>query len=72
MVKKCAATRRRQYALLALGVLMAAVAVCLMVEGSILGERTTGIATLIGIMGCSTIAMSSNTGMLRRSRESSL
>lgn len=71
MVKKCPATRRRQYALLALGVLMAAIGVCLMVEGNILGERTTGIATVISIMACSTIAMSGNTGMLRRSRKSS-
>jgi hypothetical protein len=30
----------------------------LMFHGSILGERTTGIATLIGILGTGTIAMS--------------
>jgi hypothetical protein len=70
-VKKCAAKRRWQYALQALGVLMATIGVCLMAEGSVLGERTTGIASLISIVACSTIAMSANTGMLRRSRKSS-
>jgi len=43
--------RSWQYALIALGVLVWVIAVFLMVEGSILGERTTGIATLLGILG---------------------
>lgn len=39
------------YAILALGVIMIAIGVILMVEGQILGDRTTGIATIIGLMG---------------------
>jgi len=37
--------------LIGLGVFVWAVAVFLMVEGSILGERTTGVATLLGMVG---------------------
>jgi len=43
--------RSWQYALIVLGVFVWAIAVFLMVEGSILGERTTGIATLLGMVG---------------------
>ena len=43
--------RSWQYALIALGVFVWVIAVFLMVEGSILGERTTGIATLLGMVG---------------------
>jgi len=43
--------RSWQYALIALGALVWVIAVFLMVEGSILGERTTGIATLFGMVG---------------------
>ena len=42
--------RKWQYALIALGVVVYAIAVFLMVEGSILGERTTGFSALLGIM----------------------
>ena len=37
--------------MVALGVFLWIIAVFLMVEGSILGKRTTGIATLLGLMG---------------------
>jgi len=37
--------------LIGLGVFVWAVAVFLMVEGSILGEGTTGVATLLGMVG---------------------
>jgi hypothetical protein len=40
----------------ALGVLLCLVGALLMFEGSVLGERTTGIATVIGIMGIGLIA----------------
>jgi hypothetical protein len=43
--------RSWQYALIALGVFVWGIAVILIVEGSILGERTTGIAILLGIVG---------------------
>jgi len=43
--------RSWQYALIALGAFVWAIAVFLMVEGNILGERTTGIATLLGMVG---------------------
>ncbi|MFQ5820223.1 MAG: hypothetical protein ACE5I5_09575 [Candidatus Heimdallarchaeota archaeon] len=39
------------YAILALGVIMIAIGVILRVEGQILGDRTTGMATIIGFMG---------------------
>ncbi|MFX0198007.1 MAG: hypothetical protein ACFFCW_17955 [Candidatus Hodarchaeota archaeon] len=39
------------YAILALGVIMIAIGVILIVEGQILGDSTTGIATIIGFMG---------------------
>ena len=42
--------RKWHYALIILGAALYAIAVFLMVEGSILGERTTGFAALLGIM----------------------
>ena len=43
--------RSWRYVLIALGVFVLAIAVFLMVEGSILGARTTGVATLLGMGG---------------------
>ena len=43
--------RSWQYALIALGVFVWVIAVFLMVEGNVLGERTTSIATLLGMVG---------------------
>ena len=43
--------RSWQYTLIASGVFVWVIAVFLMVEGNILGERTTGIATLLGMVG---------------------
>ena len=40
-----------RYVLMALGVFVWAMAVFLMVEGSVLGARTTGVATLLGMVG---------------------
>ena len=48
-----------QYVLIALGAFVWVVAVFLMVEGSILGERTTGIATLLGMAGMFIILITS-------------
>jgi putative Mn2+ efflux pump MntP len=47
-----------QHAILALGVSLSLVGAVLMFHGSILGERTVSIATLTGILGAGTIAMS--------------
>jgi hypothetical protein len=41
-----------------------------MFEGSILGENTTGIATVIGIVGIGLIATSASTWGLRKPKES--
>ena len=46
-------------ALLVLGLVVIVTAVFLMVEGSILGERTTGIAIILGIVGILTIGFAS-------------
>ncbi len=46
------------YVIFALGVSVCVIAAALMVEGSILGERTTGIATVILIVGIGLIATS--------------
>jgi hypothetical protein len=43
--------RSWRYVLIALGVFVLAMAVFLMVEGSMLGARTTGVATLLGMVG---------------------
>ena len=58
MLKKNAATNNWQRARLALGVSLSLMGAFLMFHGSILGERTVGIATVIGILGMGTIAMS--------------
>lgn len=50
---------RKEDALLVLGLLVIAIAVVLMVEGSILGERTTVIAALLGIVGICMIGFAS-------------
>lgn len=41
-----------------LGISLCVIGVFLMVEGSTLGERTTGIATVLGIVGIGLIATS--------------
>jgi len=52
---------KKQYALKALGVLMCLIGAFLMWNGSILSERTTGIATLLGITGIGIISTSKRT-----------
>ncbi len=49
---------RWQYASFALGILVCLIGAFLMFEGSILGENTTGWATVIGIVGIGSIATS--------------
>ena len=44
---------RIQYALKTLGVVMCLTGAALMFDGSLLGDRTTGLATLLGIVGIS-------------------
>lgn len=43
--------RSWQYALIALGASVWIIAVYLIIEGSILGERTSGVAILLGMVG---------------------
>jgi len=63
--------RSWQYALIALGVFVWVIAVFLMVEGSILGERTTGIATLLGMVGMFIILITyMHALMLRKAKKS--
>ena len=45
--------------LFVLGIIIAIIGATLMFEGSLFGERTTGIATVIGIIGICLIATSS-------------
>ena len=63
--------RKWQYASITLGVAVWIIAVFLMVEGSILGERTTGIATLLGIMGSFIILITSQHYMLSQKTKKS-
>ncbi len=56
MLKKKAAINNWQHAMLALGVSLCLMGAFLMFHGSILGEKTTGIATVTGIIGIGTIA----------------
>jgi len=49
---------RWDYVSFVLGISSCLIGAFLMVEGSILGERTTGIATILGIVGIGLIATS--------------
>jgi hypothetical protein len=60
LLKKNAATNNWQRAILALGVTLCLMGALLMFHGSILGERTTGIATVVGITGISIICIHGN------------
>lgn len=62
--------RRWQNAIFVLGILWCLAGAILMFEGSILGERTTGIAIVIGIVGICLVAGSASTWGLRKSKES--
>jgi len=63
--------RSWQYVLIALGILVSIIAVFLMVEGSILGGRTTGIASLLGMLGMFIILITYMQAlMLGKSKES--
>jgi hypothetical protein len=56
LLKKNVATNSWRCAILALGVSLCLIGASLMFNGSILGENTTGIATVTGIIGIGTIA----------------
>ena len=64
--------KSRQYASLAwtIGVTLCLIGALLMFEGSILGDRTTGAATVIGIVGIGLIANSSPPSAFGKSKES--
>ncbi|MHA2313757.1 MAG: hypothetical protein ACXACF_00490 [Candidatus Hermodarchaeia archaeon] len=49
---------RTQYALKTLGVVICLIGAVLMFDGTLLGDRTTGFATLAGIVGISLISSS--------------
>jgi hypothetical protein len=50
--------RNWQYSLLVIGVLVCLIGAFLMWDGSILGDRTTGIALVVGIVGIGIIIKS--------------
>lgn len=56
---------KKENALLLLGILVIAIAVVLMVEGTILGERNSEIAAIIGIVGIFMVGFASR---LRRGK----
>jgi hypothetical protein len=60
-----------QYALFLLGVTLCLTDAFLMFDGSILGENTTGIATVIGIIGIGIISTFSSTIGLGKARKNS-
>ena len=62
--------RSWHYLMVALGVILWIIAFFLMIEGSILGERTTGIATLLGLMGMFIIIVTTNAVMINKARKS--
>ena len=53
-----------QYMIKAIGIVVCLIGAALMFDGHIFGDRTTGIATIAGIVGISII--STNTRKLRR------
>lgn len=54
-----------QHALFASGMALCLLGAFLMFDGNLLGERTTGIATVIGIVGISLISSFSSTAGLK-------
>jgi hypothetical protein len=57
--------KRWQQALFASGVALCLLGALLMLDGNLLGERTTGIATVIGIVGIGLIGSFSSTAGLK-------
>ena len=49
----------RKQVLFVLGIILALIGAAIMFEGSIFGERTTGVAIVVGIVGIGLIATSS-------------
>ena len=60
---------KRQTAVLAIGVLACLTGALLMFHGSILGERTTGIATVMGIIGIGIISTSKTPALAMKRKE---
>jgi hypothetical protein len=52
--------RKMKKVLFILGIIISLIGAAIMFEGSLFGERTTGIATVIGIVGICLIATSSS------------
>jgi len=66
MMKLHTTMKSWQYAVFALGALACLIGAFLMWEGSVLGERTTGVATVVGIVGIGLLARSSKERRARR------
>ena len=62
--------RSWHYLMIALGAVLWIIAFFLMIEGSILGERTIGIATLLGLMGMFIIIVTTNAAMIAKAKKS--
>jgi len=58
-------TRTLRYALFILGIALCLTGAVLMVHGSVFGDRTTGIATITGIVGIGLISTSNLTSGLK-------
>jgi drug/metabolite transporter (DMT)-like permease len=58
-------TRTLRYALFILGIALCLTGAALMVHGSVFGDRTTGIATITGIVGIGLISTSNFTSGLK-------
>jgi hypothetical protein len=60
---------RGQNAVLTIGVLMCLIGAFLMFHGNILGERTTGIATVVGNIGIGIISTSKTPALVMKRKE---
>jgi hypothetical protein len=55
-------TRTRQQALFALGAALCLASACLIITGSVFGDRTTGIAIIVSIVGIGLISTNRKVG----------
>jgi drug/metabolite transporter (DMT)-like permease len=63
-------TRTLRYVLFILGIALCLTGAVLMVHGSVFGDRTTGIATITGIVGIGLISTANLTSGLKRFNKS--
>jgi hypothetical protein len=63
--KKVNKTRTLRYALFIAGITLCLTGAALMVHGSVFGDRTTGVATITGIVGIGLISTSNLTSGLK-------